>query len=254
MSSSFRYTLTKLRSLPSSLYRWRRSSECWLVSAPSTSPTVEPPSSTESCLPAYWRRGVGIKTFAIFEPGASSKGRTMRYRPYSSVTQLFLFRGGLFRVRQPAVRMVELALLDRQHHERIPRARILQIRFRKVRSAIRMRMIDPHQVHIAAAGFAIRLQQIFRPQFIPRCLRTGKGILERQSYLHHFAVTVHAADHGAAALVGIRRAGVLHHLPPGFRFNADHSSSQKCSLKYFSALSQSTVTITPGLPSAASSL
>src|ERR1043165_1553739 len=109
MSSSFRYTFTKLRILPSSVKICFRRSGCAEVSAFSTSPTVVPDTVTASCLPVNCRRGVGIKTLAI------------------SVTQLLLCRVALIEIGQPAIGVVELAFLDGQHHERIPRAGILQI-------------------------------------------------------------------------------------------------------------------------------
>src|SRR5689334_5200274 len=117
MSSSFRYTFTKLRSLPSSLkICFRRSGYC-VVSAFRTSPTVPPGAVTASCFPVNWRSGVGIKTLAIL------------------VDQLLFGCLGLFEVGQPAIGVVKFALLDGQHHERIPRTGILQIRFRKIRVA-----------------------------------------------------------------------------------------------------------------------
>src|SRR5437660_2075560 len=95
MSSSLRYTLTKLRSLPSSLYRLRRRSLCCVVRSASASPTVAPFTCTVSCFPVYCRRGVGIKILGI--------------------NQLFLFRLGLLRIGQPAIGVVELTFLNRQH-------------------------------------------------------------------------------------------------------------------------------------------
>src|ERR1051325_11519370 len=99
MSSSFRYTFTKLRTLPSSVKICLRRSGNWLVSSLRTSPTVPPPTITESCLPVNCRRGVGITTLGIL------------------VTQLLFGRLGLFEVGQPAIRVVELAVANRQHHE-----------------------------------------------------------------------------------------------------------------------------------------
>src|SRR5579863_8695333 len=107
MSSSLRYTLTKLRSLPSSLKICRRRSGYSVMSAFNTSPTVPPEACTESCLPVNWRRGVGIRILAIL------------------ITQLLFRRVGLLEIGQPAIGVMEFTLLDRQHHERIPGARIL---------------------------------------------------------------------------------------------------------------------------------
>src|SRR5437016_6111561 len=75
MSSSFRYTLTKLRSFPCSLYRWPFSPACFFVRSASSSPTVAPSASTAAFLSVYGRSGVGIRIFvaiqvALFETGS----------------------------------------------------------------------------------------------------------------------------------------------------------------------------------------
>src|SRR5271157_5526095 len=131
MSSSFRYTLTKLRTLPSSLKICLRRSGYWAVSAFSTSPTVAPATATASWRPVNCRRGVGIKTLGI------------------SVNQLLLDGFGLLGVGQPAIGVVEFALLNGEHHEGIPGARILQIGFGKIGVAIGVRVVDTDQVHVA---------------------------------------------------------------------------------------------------------
>src|SRR6516164_2339757 len=103
MSSSFRYTLRKLRTFPSSVKICFRRSGNSVVSAASTSPTVAPGAVTASCFPVNCRNGVGISTLAIL------------------VSQLLFGRLGLFGVGQPAIGVVELALPDREDHEGIPR-------------------------------------------------------------------------------------------------------------------------------------
>src|SRR5215467_4969039 len=67
MSSSLTYTLTKLRSLPCSLYRCARSPECLRVRSASSSPTVAPLASTASCLSVYGLSGVGMSIFAMMK-------------------------------------------------------------------------------------------------------------------------------------------------------------------------------------------
>src|ERR1035441_3882489 len=137
MSSSFRYTLTKLRTLPSSLkICLRRSGNC-AVRPFSTSPTVAPATVTESCFPVNCRRGVGIKTLAI------------------SVDQLLFRRFGLVEVRLPAIGVMEFALLNRKHYERIAGAGIPQVRLRKIRVAVGVRVVDADQIHAALAGRAV---------------------------------------------------------------------------------------------------
>src|SRR5271155_4664663 len=160
MSSSFKYTLTKLRTLPSSLkICLRRSGNCAVRSA-SAEPTVSPATVTESCLPVNWRRGVGIRILAI------------------SVNQLLFVRLGLVRVRQPGIGVVELAFLNRQHYERIPRTGILQIGFGKIRAAIGMRVIDANQRHAPLARRLIGRQKIFTAQLIIARLLAGVRIVE----------------------------------------------------------------------------
>src|ERR1700692_4432755 len=63
MSSSFRYTFTKLRIFPSSVKRCFRNSENVPVRLPSASPTVAALHSMLDCFPVNWRSGVGIKNF-----------------------------------------------------------------------------------------------------------------------------------------------------------------------------------------------
>src|SRR5688500_2249247 len=60
MSSSFRYTLTKFRSRPSSAYRCLRRPSCFFVRSASSSPTVAPLTSTDSFLSVNGRSGVGM--------------------------------------------------------------------------------------------------------------------------------------------------------------------------------------------------
>src|ERR1017187_6292650 len=130
----------------------------------STSPTVEPATVTESCFPVNCRSGVGIKTLAI------------------SVDQLLFGRLGLVEVRQPAIGVVEFALLNGEHHERIPGAGIPQVGLRKIRVAIRVRVVDADQIHVALAGGAVGGQQIRGPQLIALGLRAFKGVLQRHGY------------------------------------------------------------------------
>src|ERR1035441_8107510 len=193
MSSSFKYTLTKLRTLPSSLkICLRRSGNC-AVSAASTSPTVAPATVTESCFPVNWRRGEGIKTLAI------------------SVDQLLFCRFGLVEVRQPAIGVVEFALLNREHYERIPGAGIPQVGPRKIRIAVRVRVVDADQIHIALAGGAVGGKQIRGPQLVALGLRAFKGVLQRHGYHYALRVAVDQAQHGADTLVRICLLRVRYH-------------------------------------------
>src|SRR3569833_1976872 len=119
-----------------------------------------------------------------------------------------------------------------------------------------MRMVDPDQVHFAVTRFAVGAQQIFGTQLIARCLRAGRRVFKRDRVNDGLLIAVNRADHGAAALVWISRLRVVYHFAPGLAFNRNHQSfsSQKCSLRYLSAPSRSTVTITPRLPGSCNSL
>src|SRR3954454_16327390 len=59
--------LTKLRSLPCSLYRCALRPACFFVRSDSSSPTVAPAASTASCLSVYGRSGVGMRIFAMLK-------------------------------------------------------------------------------------------------------------------------------------------------------------------------------------------
>src|SRR3954464_6510952 len=59
--------LTKLRSLPWSLYRCALSPECFVVRSARSSPTVLPSASTASFLSVNGRSGVGIRILVAIE-------------------------------------------------------------------------------------------------------------------------------------------------------------------------------------------
>src|SRR5581483_1841187 len=88
-----------------------------------------------------------------------------------SVTQLLFGRLGLVEVRQPAIGVVKLALLNGEHDERVPRTRILQIGLREVCVAVGMRMVDPDQIHITLAGGLVGSEQVFGAQLVAGGLR-----------------------------------------------------------------------------------
>src|SRR5258708_7657064 len=112
-------------------------------------------------------------------------------------------------------------------------------------------MINADQVHLSLPGGLIGGQQILGAEFVARCLRAFEGVLQRDRFTHDFCFAVGSAKHGAAALVRIARTGMGHHHGPGFGFDADHSWSQKFSLRYFSALSHRMVTMVADSPRAA---
>src|SRR4026207_1808019 len=59
--------LTKLRSLPWSLYRCALSPACLAVKSASSSPTAAPSAATASFLSVYGRSGVGIRIFVAMK-------------------------------------------------------------------------------------------------------------------------------------------------------------------------------------------
>src|ERR1017187_1151838 len=116
-----------------------------------------------------------------------------------------------------------------------------------------MRVINTDEVHMPFPGGHIGGQQIRGPEFVARGLRTLEGVFQRDGLAHRLGVALGRAQHGAAALDRVAGTGVRHHVGPGFGFDADHSWSQKFSLRYFSALSHRMVTMVALSPRAASS-
>src|SRR6516165_4694733 len=114
-----------------------------------------------------------------------------------------------------------------------------------------MRVVDADQVHLAFAGGLVGGQKVFGAKLVACGLRAFEGVLQGDGVDHDFGFAVGGTQHGAAALIRIARLGVGHHGGPGRGLDTDHSSSQKCSLRYFSALSQSTVTMVAVSPSSA---
>src|SRR6202166_1385371 len=132
MSSSFRYTLTKLRSLPCSLYRWAFKPPCFLVKSASSSPTVAPSASTASFLSVYGLSGVGIRIFVAME--------------------LALFEYGAVVFQPPHRHVCCGTCRDRDDHVSERRPRVIQIELRRTRRVVRMRMIEPQELSSKIAG------------------------------------------------------------------------------------------------------
>src|SRR5260370_36722737 len=114
-------------------------------------------------------------------------------------------------------------------------------------------MINADQVHLSFPGGLIGSQQVLGAEFVASRLRAFEGILQSDRFTHDFCFAVGGAKHRAAALVRRARTGMSHHDGPGFGFDADHSWSQKFSLRYFSALSHRMVTMVADSPRAAMS-
>src|SRR5262245_37008911 len=135
MSSSFTYTLTKLRSLPCSLYRCAFRPACFRVKSASSSPTVAPIASTLSCLSVYGRSGVGMRIFAIVK------------------IALFETRSIVFEI--PHGHVGRLAVGDRHDDVGKRRPRMIEVVLRWPRRMIRVRVIKPEQLRAYLAGAAL---------------------------------------------------------------------------------------------------
>src|SRR3954464_6869992 len=118
MSSSLMYTLTKLRNLPCSLYRWLLSPSCLRVRSASSSPMVAPLASTLSCLSVYGRSGVGMRIFAMMQ-SALFERRTIVFQ-------------------EPDGHVDGSALGDRHDDVREGRPRMIEVVLRWPRRMIRM--------------------------------------------------------------------------------------------------------------------
>src|SRR5947207_14050866 len=177
MSSSLMYTLTKLRSLPWSLYRCAFRPACRRVRSASNSPTVAPAASTLSCLSVYGRSGVGMRIFAMMQ------------------TALFESRTIVFQI--PHGHVGSRAAHDRDNDIRERRPRMIQVVLRRPRRMIRVRMIKSQQLAPTLRRAPFRLAIVGRPhqKAPPRpffsCIRQGKDRL-------HAAIP---ADERAAAFV-----------------------------------------------------
>src|SRR6202049_5362491 len=118
MSSSFRYTLTKLRSLPASWNRCALSPPCFFVRSASNSPTVAPSASTASFLSVNGLSGVGIRILVAMELALFEIGSVLYEIPHGHVG-----RG---------------ARRDRHDHVREGRPRMIEIELRRQRRMIGM--------------------------------------------------------------------------------------------------------------------
>src|SRR5208283_2970337 len=142
--------LTKLRSLPWSLNRFFFKSGYCPVRWAKASATVTPEASTVSCCAVNWRSAVGINILAI-------NINSLRFFP----GQLFGLGPCLINVREKAICVMETSTLDRYDHKGVPGTGVLQIRFRKVRVAIRVGVEDADHVQAPVPGGPISGKQIF---------------------------------------------------------------------------------------------
>src|SRR5437764_3035627 len=124
MSSSFTYTLTKLRRRPCSLYRCGLRPECLDVRSARSSPTVLPSASTASFLSVYGLSGVGIRIFVAMMQPALYESRSIVFQ-------------------KPNRHVAGRARRDRHDHVGKRRPRVIQIVLGRPRGMIRVRVIKP---------------------------------------------------------------------------------------------------------------
>src|SRR5882672_9163522 len=83
--------LTKLRSLPSALYRCAFRPGCFVVRSVSSSPMVLPSTSTASFLSVNGRSGVGIRILVAIELALVKCGTVFLEVPHRHVSRLRAF-------------------------------------------------------------------------------------------------------------------------------------------------------------------
>src|SRR5216684_6748404 len=184
MSSSFRYTLTKLRSFPCSLYRCALSKTCFFVKSASSSPTVVPSASTASFLSVYGRSGVGIRILVAMELALFEIGSVLFEIPHGHVA-----RG---------------ARRNRHDHVREGRPRMIEIELRRPRRMIGMRVIEPEQL-------ASQLARTLLGQPVVRCPHQKtppRSLLGRIGKRNRGSHVIVRAEQRAATLVRVRLLAV----------------------------------------------
>src|SRR6266850_7384992 len=263
MSSSFTYTFTKLRSLPSSVKRCLRNSANSFARWASASPTVAAWNSAEARFPAYGRSGVGIITFTgISFPRCSLVDALDR----SAVANFDAFGRKLLPVviQSPGRHFLRCAVLHAHDDVAVPRPRVIAIELARPRRMVRMRMIPANDVQPMAARLFLRSHDIFgshRKAVSRRIVSPIDQRIQRQNLtfwrnriLCGIAPSNFAGispQQRTAAFMRIRlramRADFLSEPPADPKCRLDrhvYSSSQKRSFKYFAAESAKTVAIT----------
>src|SRR5882762_181500 len=160
MSSSFTYTLTKLRSLPSSVKRCLRNSANSFVRWPRASPTVVAWNSAEARFPAYGRSGVGIITFTGISFLRCSMASALDRR---TVANFDAFRRKFLAIviQSPGGHFLRRAVLHAHDDVAVPRPRVIPIELARPRRMVRMRMIPANDVHTALARRFLRSHDVF---------------------------------------------------------------------------------------------
>src|SRR3954463_10856933 len=135
--------LTKLRSLPSALYRCALRPACLLIRSASSSPTVLPSTSTASFRSVNGRSGVGIRILVAIELALFKCGTVFLQKPHRHDFSLRACHG------------------DDDVRERGPR--MIQIVLRRPRRVIRVGVIKPEQFAAELGGALLRQSIIRRP-------------------------------------------------------------------------------------------
>src|SRR5216684_524301 len=145
MSSSFTYTFTKLRSLPSSVKRCLRNSANSFVRWPSASPTVAAWNSAEARFPAYGRSGVGIITFTGISFHRCSLAGTLNR---GAVANFDVFGRKLLPIviQSPGSHFLRRPVLYAHDDVAVPWPGVIAIILAGPRRMVRMRMIPAHDV------------------------------------------------------------------------------------------------------------
>src|SRR6266403_748039 len=161
MSSSFTYTLTKLRSLPSSVKRCLRRSPNSVVKWPRASPTVLALNSAESRFPAYGRSGDGIITFTGISFFSVVPGEISGLHCGAMASLNSLGRKPLAVVVQtPGGHVLRRAVLHAHDDVAVPRPRVVAVIFAWPRRMVGMRMVPADHFKTLLARRFFRCQDV----------------------------------------------------------------------------------------------
>src|SRR5882672_4759688 len=160
MSSSFTYTFTKLRSLPSSVKRCLRNSANSFVRWPSASPTVAAWNSAEARFPAYGRSGVGIITLTVI---TFLRSAFVSALDRSAVANFDAFGRKLLPIiiQSPGCHLLRRPVLHAHDNVAVPRPGVISVKLAGPRRMIRMRMIPANDVQPMLARLFFRGQHVF---------------------------------------------------------------------------------------------
>src|SRR6266404_2875041 len=160
MSSSFTYTFTKLRSLPSLVKRCFRKSTNSFVRWPSASPTVAAWNSAEARFPAYGRSGVGIITFTGISflrcslAGALDRGAVANFDAFGRKLLPIV-------IQSPGGHLLRRPVLHADDDVAVPRPRMIAIELARRRRMVGSRMIPANDVHTTLARRFLRGHDVF---------------------------------------------------------------------------------------------